>query len=136
MKNPKANIDKNRQLNDFELTEDETKILRIVLDYRSLTDKQIGEMVKLTRQQVNKIRNKPAFKKAFNEYQQQAIDIILSARPEAAIKMKKHINSKDERVSLKACEDVLGDILEEKKNKNEEKAPIQIIFREVARDNG
>jgi len=99
---------------DYELDEVDYKIMRYILDYKSLTNIQIGELIGYSEKQISLRRNKPAFKKAIAVYSLKPIEILISLKPEAAIKMGKHIRSKDERVSLKACENVLGDDLKEK----------------------
>ena len=126
MKKVKTKIHKNPQKEDFELDEVDYKIIRYILEYPSLTDAQIGEFIGYKREQVNARRNKPAFKKAIATYSLKPIEILTSLKPEAAIKMGKHIRSKDERISLKACEDVLGDDLKEKASDNK---PIEVIIK-------
>lgn len=121
-------VHKSSQKEDYELSEIDYKILQLSLDYNDLTDKQISEIVNLTREQVNKIKRKPAFKKVFEMYQKKAIDIIIGAKTEAAIKMKRLIKSKDERVALKASENILGDDLKEKTS---DKQPIEVIIKYV-----
>lgn len=111
---------------DFELNESDTKIMRLVLDYKCLTNKQIGDIVGMTPKQISVIRNKPIFKKVYNEYQKKAIDIIISAKTEAAIKLKKHIHSKNEKISQDTCKAILSDELKEKET---ERKPIEVIFK-------
>lgn len=119
-------VPKSSNKEDYELNEVDYKILQLSLDYKELTDARIGEIVNLTGRQVNKIKNKPAFRKVFLQYQMKAIDIILSAKTEAAIKMKRLIKSKDERIAIKASENILGDDLKEKTS---DKAPIEVIIK-------
>jgi len=121
---PESNI--KLQKEDFELNETDSKILQLSLDYFNLTDTQIGEIVNLSRKQVNVIKNKPIFKRVFQSYQMKAIDIILGAKTEAALKMKRLIKSKDERVALKASENILGDDLKEKATDNK---PIEVVIK-------
>lgn len=124
--NKSAKLDKILHKEDFELSEIDGKILRLSLDYEDLTDAKIGEIVGLTRQQVNSIKHKPIFKKVYNEYQKKAIDIIISAKTEAAIKLKKHIHSKNEKISQDTCKAILTDELKEKEA---ERKPIEVVFK-------
>jgi hypothetical protein len=125
-KERKSKVSKSYQKEDFELNEVDYKILQLTLDYKELTDAKIAEIVGLSRMQVNKIKNKPAFRKVFLQYQMKAIDIILSAKTEAAIKMKRLIKSKDEHIAIKASENILGDDLKEKAS---DKVPIEVIIK-------
>lgn len=110
----------------YELSETGNSILNLSLQFPEMTDEEIGNKLNVTREWVCKVKQTPAYKKVFQIYQKKAIDIILESRTEAAIKMKSLIASKDERVSLKACENVLGDDLKEKASDNK---PIEVIIK-------
>jgi hypothetical protein len=127
-KKRKAKTCKILQKEDFELDEVDYKILQLTLDYKTLSDREIGELIGYTRQQVNLRKQKPAFKKAIELRFLKAIEILDSLKTPAAIKIGEHMESKDEKVSLKACEDILGDVLKEKST---DKQPIEVIIKYV-----
>lgn len=107
-----AKVDKTRQNLRFSLDDIDNRILSLILEFPKITDSQIGKEVSLCRQQVNKRKNKPAFQKRLSERlsecQEQVINILLKAKTKAALKLTKHIDSQDDRVSIRACEDILN----------------------------
>ncbi len=100
---------------EFELSKTQQVILNIVLEYPEMKQKEIAKKLKITAQHLSELVNKPNFIKAWNETQQKAIDIIIKNKSKAVLKIIKHINSKDDRVSLKASELIAGDLLDPKK---------------------
>ena len=113
----------------YELDEVDMKILRLLIDYKKISNIAIGEIVNLTNKQVGRRRKRPAFKKVLFEYLSKPIDIIVSAKPEAAIRLKRLTKSKDEKIAIKACELVLGDDLKEKSS---DYKPIEIIIKRAS----
>ena len=64
-------------------------------------------MVGITESQFSVIFNKPAFKKALNDFSKSALDIIRESKVQASMKMRELISHSNPRVSLRACENIL-----------------------------
>jgi len=133
-KTAKTKRAKPRQTSGYVLRPVDYRILELVLEFPKITDTAIGEVVKLCRQNVNKIRHKEAFIKEFNNRTDKAINIIIKNKTKAVNKIVKHIESDDDRVSLKASELIAGDLLDPKKvileirDKEKARKEIESIF--------
>ena len=123
-----------RQVSGYILRPVDCRILELVLEFPKITDAAIGKVVKLSRQNVNKIRHKEAFIKEFKDRTDKAIDIILKNKTKAIVVIVKHMKSKNDRISLKAAELIAGDLLDPKKvviaiqDKEQAKKDIEEMF--------
>lgn len=108
-------IKKNQEIeydvNDYELSENDSKVLNLSIKFPHLRQKEIGKQLNLTEETVSRIKSKPAYKQAFKDYQTEQsktwIQILLDARPKAAKKLIEHIDSDSAAISIRAAENIL-----------------------------
>lgn len=85
------------------LDEVDKGILGIVLQRPATTDREIGVLVGLSREAVNRRRNRPAFAKALQESQLDALTIIQSNQATAARTLGTLLADTDPRLRLSAA---------------------------------
>lgn len=83
------------------------QMLQLVLAQPSITDTQIGAVVGLGRQAVNKRRNRRAFERAVKNEQLDALAILQRNQPKAARVLGELLASKDEDIQFKAAREHL-----------------------------
>lgn len=89
------------------LDEVDRQMLQLVLAQPSITDTQIGVVVGLGRQTVNRRRNRPAFEQAVKTEQLDALAILQRNQPRAAKVLGELLESRDEDIRFKAAREHL-----------------------------
>lgn len=86
-----------------DLDEVDRAILQIVISRPATIDREVGILVGLSREAVNRRRNRPVFAKALEEAQVSALEIITRNQAHAARKLGKLVGSADDRIALSAA---------------------------------
>ena len=93
---------------DFtELNETDKKVFLLLTQHPELTQIQISKILNLDSAHVNKIKQKPAFQRAMNEFNQNWIDRIIDMRYDAVNKLKDLLNSENQSIVIRAVENIL-----------------------------
>lgn len=86
-----------------DLDEVDRAILQIVISRPATIDREIGVLVGLSREAVNRRRNRPVFARALEEAQLDALTIIQRNQAHAARRLGQLTRSKDDRIALSAA---------------------------------
>ncbi len=86
-----------------DLDEVDRAILQIVISRPATIDREVGVLVGLSREAVNRRRNRPVFAKALEEAQLDALTIIQRNQAHAARKLGQLTRSQDDRIALSAA---------------------------------
>ena len=109
-------------LTKIQLSDVEKRVLQIDCDpqFNKLTQIEKAELAGIGVAAYRSCLDRPAYKAAKSAITKDAIELIMDARSQAARKMVKLINSENEAVALRACENILGDVLKEKTGTKEQ----------------
>jgi hypothetical protein len=93
---------------DFtELNETDKKVFLLFTQHPELTQTEIGKILNLHVPYITAIKQKPAFQRAMNEFNQNWIDRIIDMRYEAVNKLKDLLNSENQSIAIRAVENIL-----------------------------
>jgi predicted XRE-type DNA-binding protein len=94
-------------ISDYKLSQRDSVIFNLMQQYPELKQKQIAQMVGITESQFSVVVNKPAFKKALQDFSKSALEILQGAKVQASLKLRELIHHSNPRVALRACENIL-----------------------------
>lgn len=86
-----------------ELDEVDRAILQIIIARPATIDREVGVLVGLSREAVNRRRNRPVFARALEEAQLDALTIIQRNQAHAARRLGQLARSSDDRIALSAA---------------------------------
>ena len=108
--NKKKIEDKPKQFafEDFtELNETDKQVFLLCTQHPELTQIEIAKILKLHVPYISTIKQKPAFQRAMNEFNQNWIDRIIGMRYDAVNKLKDLLNSENPSIAIRAVENIL-----------------------------
>ena len=93
---------------DFtELNETDKQVFILFTQHPELTQVEISKILNLDAAYITKIKQKPAFQRAMNEFNQNWIDRIINMRYDAVNKLKDLLNSENPSIAIRAVENIL-----------------------------
>jgi hypothetical protein len=99
------------KISDYELNDTDTNVFRLLTQYPEVTQNELARQLGITVAQFSKIKAKPAFRKAYNDFKDEEsktwLQVLIDARKKASLKLIEHIDSENVNASIRAIENVL-----------------------------